>query len=341
MGHAAGVPLSHVWQTLDVGQQMRCMGSIVRYIAQMAELNFPAYGSLYFSNVSAVDSSQKIRLDDNFCIGPHCGLARIPPDDTARANGKSFQGSPKEHIELLHHAQQVLQKLAADARIKDNASPIMLHPDLHMQNIFVNPDDPTDITALIDWQATSIEPAFEHAAIGLDLDTGLLQSEECKDRRPYLEQAYDAFIKAYVPLLANVRSLDDDLLRLFRYCHRSWADGITVLQDELINISRHWEQLGLSGRCPYIPPTGKKLDEHIKNHQAFLDALELKTGLVEQLQTTNDGWVQRERWEDVKAMHAAAFKIVSDTVSQPDSDTTVEELEAIWPFDKPTGDDKV
>lgn len=73
MGHAAGVPLSHVWQTLDVGQQMRCMGSIVRYIAQMAELNFPAYGSLYFSNVSAVDSSQKIRLDDNFCIGPHCG----------------------------------------------------------------------------------------------------------------------------------------------------------------------------------------------------------------------------------------------------------------------------
>ncbi|PMB70932.1 hypothetical protein BM221_003392 [Beauveria bassiana] len=37
----------------------------------MASLNFPAYGSLYFSN-APIESNLKIPLDHEYCIGPNC-----------------------------------------------------------------------------------------------------------------------------------------------------------------------------------------------------------------------------------------------------------------------------
>lgn len=34
--------------------------------------------------------------------------------------------------------------------------------DLHIQNVFVNPDDPSEITGFIDWQATELAPLYDH-----------------------------------------------------------------------------------------------------------------------------------------------------------------------------------
>lgn len=67
----------------------------------------------------------------------------------------------------------------------------------------------------------------------------------------------------------------------------------------------------------------------------FLQALELKESLMEQLQTTNDGWIQSELWAETQENHTDAFMTLLEAISQPDSDMTVQELEAIWPFDKP------
>lgn len=39
-------------------------------------------------------------------------------------------------------------------------TPALWHSDLHPGNIFVNPDQPTQITGLIDWQAAHIAPLF-------------------------------------------------------------------------------------------------------------------------------------------------------------------------------------
>jgi len=48
---------------------------------------------------------------------------------------------------------------------------MLLHPDLNKRNIYVSPDDPTRITALIDWQSSCIEPTFVHANETPDLIT--------------------------------------------------------------------------------------------------------------------------------------------------------------------------
>ena len=46
------------------------------------------------------------------------------------------------------------------------------HPDLQATNIFVNDDDSMSVTAIIDWQGTSIRPLFETVMLDLvDIDT--------------------------------------------------------------------------------------------------------------------------------------------------------------------------
>lgn len=50
--------------------------------------------------------------------------------------------------------------------IPDDTAPLqpcLGHPALHDENIFVNPEDPTEVTAIIDWQATEILPLCEQA----------------------------------------------------------------------------------------------------------------------------------------------------------------------------------
>ena len=61
------------------------------------------------------------------------------------------------------------------------------HSDLHAENIFINPDKPTEIVGIIDWQSVALVPLFENSFQPglLDYDgpphNGLELPEEPKD----------------------------------------------------------------------------------------------------------------------------------------------------------------
>ncbi|KKZ65762.1 hypothetical protein EMCG_08437 [[Emmonsia] crescens] len=44
------------------------------------------------------------------------------------------------------------------------------HNDLHVENIFVNPDDPSEILGFIDWQSTELAPLYDHTVEPYVLD---------------------------------------------------------------------------------------------------------------------------------------------------------------------------
>lgn len=54
-------------------QKMNCIRSICTNIMKISELDFPAYGNLYLPDAAFLDSESQKPLDDQFCIGPHCG----------------------------------------------------------------------------------------------------------------------------------------------------------------------------------------------------------------------------------------------------------------------------
>jgi hypothetical protein len=147
--------------------------------------------------------------------------------------------------------------LVQDKRIQDAAVPTLLHPDFHMRNIFVSPEDPTIITGLIDWQATAIEPGFIYANETPDFaalpeqpeEEDVPEGEQSETRiSPELKeralkdaaicyQTYDVCMKGLVPKLRPARLLDPTLFRIFHYSHTTWRDNAAAVRQELIELS--------------------------------------------------------------------------------------------------------
>jgi hypothetical protein len=69
--HVAGVQLHQMWPKMNSEHHMLCTKMLSLAMRDMAALNFPAYGSLYFSD-APLESHVKIPFERGFCIGPHC-----------------------------------------------------------------------------------------------------------------------------------------------------------------------------------------------------------------------------------------------------------------------------
>ncbi|KAL9099824.1 MAG: hypothetical protein Q9163_004727 [Psora crenata] len=367
MEHAAGVQLHQKWPKMSGEQQIACIKAIFMSIQQLAAIDFPAYGSLYFAD-APLHPTFMLPLTPGFCIGPHCGtrywdcnvgearyynstkpnrgpwphltaycdglidtgFSRLPSREIALADKPPFHGSVATHTRLLNAARGVIQKLAEDPRIRGAATATLWHADLHKRNIFVSDDDPSVITDLIDWQSSSIEPAFEYADYIPEEKPAEIQAALCK-------KAFDICLQALIPKLYTARALDDDLLRPFRYCHRTWRDGAAAFRQELINISSRWKELGLAGVCPYVLPSSVELLEHQKEFKSFCIANDLKRKLIDLLDTSPDGWVPTDSWEAAEVMHQNVFEEIVQTMqsaeSTDDESMNEEDLRRIWPFD--------
>ncbi|KAL3435831.1 hypothetical protein BDV09DRAFT_166825 [Aspergillus tetrazonus] len=363
MEHANGVPLHYQWHKMAGDQQVRCINAIYRAIKEVVDLEFPAYGSVYFDDT--LDSAGKQSLGDGFCIGPHCGtrywgcdagehryyhyarknygpwlsigdycdglidsgLSRVPREDVETEKRPVYQGSPKAHLALLESARSLLKQMAMVHRIRNSAAPLMFHPDLHMRNIFISQDDPSVITGIIDWQSTSVEPAFWYSDEIPDFATG---SELCT-------KAFELSSRFLTPKLSGPRLLNG-VFRPPRYCYRTWKDGAVALRHEMIETARLWKELGFEGQCPFPVPTREELVNHAKEYKLFEAAQNLRTDLCGLLNTASDGWIPPERWRETQLAHRELFDgMLQAVVSNPDvDDEPVKDemtLRAIWPFD--------
>jgi len=139
---------------------------------------------------------------------------------------------------------------------------------------------------VIDWQATSVEPALAlayetpnlipirpHLASVLgdvaetppedtDEDLEAAKARKRKEKAVWIcRQTFEVIMKASVPRLFAARATDENILRLFRYCFSSWRDSAAALRQELIELSQRWIGLGLPGVCAY-QPASTELAEH-------------------------------------------------------------------------------
>lgn len=269
------------------------------------------------------------------------GLSRVPSGNNTLGEDSQLHEPVATHISLLDYGRDVLHKLSEDPRISETAAPTLWHVDLHKRNIFVSEDDPTTVTGFIDWQSSSIEPTFEYADETPDFarsDSDLSSEDQPTDISAELcKKAYDLCLQGFVPRLAAAKALNENLIRPFRYCHRTWKDGAVAFRQELIELSSRWEELGLPGRCPYPLPTPEELAAQRKEYEDFVEARNLNQKLASLLNTASDGWVPTDCWEATKSAHKEAFDIFLQEVREEharDKDQMSEDkLRKIWPFD--------
>ncbi|PGH19280.1 hypothetical protein AJ80_04033 [Polytolypa hystricis UAMH7299] len=182
-----GRQLVDVWGEMDQLQQFKLIQNLAQLESQLASMEFPGYGNLYFRH-SIKQQSQTIPINDNYCIGPAYNVSWFPHSGNgnyagpwsslsdlglALANrglahvqhstivprGPHF-GTTAEHIHVLETAMEIIPRLAAHTTLQRFSRPALWHGDLHLGNIFVCNQDPTTIVGIIDWQFVSIMPAF-------------------------------------------------------------------------------------------------------------------------------------------------------------------------------------
>lgn len=71
---------------------------------------------------------------------------------------RQYQPTASKKLLALNNYLKVAPHILPENRAT-NAS-VLWHADLHLQNIFVNPTEPTEILGIIDWQSVSACPLF-------------------------------------------------------------------------------------------------------------------------------------------------------------------------------------
>jgi hypothetical protein len=151
----------------------------------------------------------------------------------------------------------MLKESAKNSRVQNAASPMMFHPDLHKRNIFVSKEDPTVVSAIIDWESTSVEPLFWHADAIPNFAQPLCDPSDGDKIEPKSEacaKAYDVCIQFLAPELSVARSTEEAYFRPFCYCYRTWEDGAVAFREEFIQTSQLWKKLGFTVPSPFPLP---------------------------------------------------------------------------------------
>ncbi|EXJ54177.1 hypothetical protein A1O7_09514 [Cladophialophora yegresii CBS 114405] len=247
----------------------------------------------------------------------------------------SYRGSVEEHVRLLQISKAVIKGLNGSPVIRDVSAPILLHPDLNKRNIYVSRDDPTQITALIDWQSTYVEPTCVYANESPDLTAAspnISSIPEMDDelrgkagpRPPYLSTD----LRSRTPWIrAKARSRQGaggNTPESDAVCHSSWRDRAPALRQELIDLSQPWPELGHLGSCPYQPLV-EALAEHAKQWEDFKTVLKFKIFLIRVLDSNSEGWISTDGWEAAKATHKQLYEQWMETVRESEDPEMNEE----------------
>jgi hypothetical protein len=258
-----------------------------------------------------------------------------------------------------------MPELTKSSLVRDVSTPTLLHADLHMRNIFVSEAAPFDMTGIIDWQGTAVEPAFIYADETPDFASrevedededgttepsesndnpssspSQIKTESTKANQDILlcNQAFEICMHGYASIIAKARNITDEIqVLLWHCCHcnTSWRDSAPGIRQELLEFSAQWESAGFgasaASSCPYVL-TMEELAMHREQYADFETALSLKLGLMRSLRTDSDGWVASGDWDVVKPAHDEMFGEWLLTAEE-DDDLDEEKARELWLLD--------
>ncbi|KAL3449523.1 kinase-like domain-containing protein [Aspergillus insuetus] len=299
--------------------------------------------------------------DDSIDNGPWNSLSEygvsIAKREFSRISRKSAENQSTAHQGTTEEQSRLLEITITLMRMLDShpitqfAQPTLWHSDLHMGNIFVAQDDNSQITSLIDLQSLSILPLFFQARWPVflkpprDYIRGHVQPELPKvfdtldedDKalaRGRYEQALGA--KAY-----EIRTFLDN-----RPAHNAMADGprlfrdlfiragevsttgITPLRESLLEMSRHWSDLGFFGDCPYsFSP--EEIEEHRLDFANYEERDRIRRSVMEIIGTDDQGWIAPQR--DFEFMREVNKELFETCIEQWEG-VPEDEVRRMWPF---------
>ena len=270
-------------------------------------------------------------------------------DEESQSRRLPYEGSADDNLRLLGASRELIDILVTGEAVRDASLPTLFHPDFHRRNIYVDRDDPTKITGIIDWQNSAVEPAFRYvenvpdfaeelpydraidgkrnASDAEEVDKAELDAELC-------EQAWTVMLQA-CPKVDSASRLDQVFIRALSSSHTGWTNSAAAVRSLLADLSEHWLELGLPGACPFQVSTKEK-DLQAHHLEDMETSQRLRMFLARALRSDTDGWVETERWDEVLPEYRRLFREWMDSAAStndPDNPMSPAKAQRLWPFD--------
>ncbi|RAH67161.1 uncharacterized protein BO66DRAFT_413745 [Aspergillus aculeatinus CBS 121060] len=152
---------------------------------------------------------------------------------------------------------------------EDISASCIWHDDLHVENVFVNPEDPSEIYAFIDWQSTELAPLYHHTIEPYILDyhgppfEGLLDRPKLADVKALFQDEHD---QAAATRKAETLFTSMSLLALYRYLlHKTMPRLFKALefrQTDCFDLLLFARNLLVDGEATYLGPLAKQQEEN-------------------------------------------------------------------------------
>ncbi|KAK9364515.1 kinase-like domain-containing protein [Lipomyces kononenkoae] len=112
---------------------------------------------LRYSGDSAAAYEMATGIREISCIEQ---LPQLPQSPISFYYSRTYQPSRRKKVQADQYYLKLVKYLLPDEEF--NQTSHIWHDDLHAENIFVNPNDPSGISGLIDWQSTELAPLYDH-----------------------------------------------------------------------------------------------------------------------------------------------------------------------------------
>ena len=255
--------------------------------------------------------------------------------------------------ETLHDYIKVIPFLSPEDT--ELSKPVLWHPDLHTDNIFVNPDRPTEILSIIDWQAVNLSPLFlqvSHPAIvefdgpipvglgsiNLPSNYDNLSPEEQLEARKLraaqsLYKLYDIELIQQSPNTSRALQFKDSLAgQITGLAGSLFSDGEVAVQGMLIKLEEEWSTyIGPSVSCP-LSFTAQHKEQQRDDEAKWVSGVELMEEFLNKVGVCQgwDGWVNHNNYEYFKCRLEECQEQFLDAHSATDEERS--QWESVWPF---------
>ncbi|ETI22240.1 hypothetical protein G647_06313 [Cladophialophora carrionii CBS 160.54] len=187
-----GVQLLQVWDQMALTDKLQVITQLFRFQKMWLSARFEKIGSIYYMadvEASAPDESHlftdtngtEVRNERTSISDYYQAVLQREIDATETAPRLPKQMvmlcAPTLYLPTREKKLAALESCAHVVRYLLPSDPLVCashlwHNDLHDENIFVDPMNPTHITGIIDWQSTQAGPLFENT-----IDPGILDYE--------------------------------------------------------------------------------------------------------------------------------------------------------------------
>ncbi|KAH8724530.1 kinase-like domain-containing protein [Phaeosphaeriaceae sp. PMI808] len=398
MEKVPGKPIGDTWFDLSDQERLKLLLQIVELETKLFNIALPASGSIYYAR-DLPSSTPRIDIpgSDGLCIGPYAALRwwfgerakldidrgphtdprlvlqtvaekelawihaygqpRFPFERAYRETFDYKKQDPAEHAKTLADYVQLAPYLLPTCSTLN--LPILRHPDLQPNNIFVSEDH--SITGLIDWQHSLVLPTFLASSIpnlfqnyddeqsmsfvppqlpddftSMDEEDRAFAQEQF--RRRHIHFFYLGFTQRMNKFHWSALEQETGLLkrRIFNDAGSPW-EGLNIpLQMDIVRVIQNWPKIapvdskGSISACPILVT-----DEEVQRRAALNESLREVDSEMERINrvlgVASDGWTRNESFEDAKERAKSIREEGLDAVS--DDPWLLEMSTKHWPFD--------